>query len=204
MPPNPNSSTSGPTPLRVLVIDGDAGRSALLERALTDAGHAVVARFNSSERLVDRVEALEPDVIIIDLDSPDRDTLENMHAVSQSRPRPVVMFAEDDNSHSIEKAIRAGVSAYVVDGLAGKRVRPILDVAIARFREYQALRTELDKTRNSLAERKLIDRAKGLLMKQKGLDEDGAYQLLRKAAMDRGQRVADIARSLISAAELLG
>jgi len=190
--------------LRVLLIDGAPGRAALLERALTDAGHHVAARIESSEGLLRRVVDVQPDVIIVDLESPDRDTLENLTAVNRAVPRPIVMFAEDEQSGAIQAAIRAGVSAYVVEGVSNTRVRPLLEVAVARFREYQALRDELEKTRESLAERKLVDKAKGVLMKQRGCDEDAAYQLLRKAAMDRGQRIAEVAKGLISAAELLG
>ncbi len=189
--------------LTVLIIDEDTGRSALLKRALTDAGYSVVLRIASTSGLVERVREFNPDIIIVELDSPDRDTLEHMQAVSRDQPRPIVMFAEDEDTRTIEKAIRAGVSAYVVDDIASTRVRPVLDVAIARFREYQALRNELEKTRHTLAERKVVDQAKGLLMKQRGIDEQAAYQLLRKAAMDGGQRIAEVSRNLIRAAELL-
>jgi response regulator NasT len=180
-------------PLRILVIDPDPGRAALLEQALGDCGYAVVARIGSADNLPERVAALDPDVIIIDLDSPDRDTLENMRLISRHQPRPVVMFAEDGDSRTIDKAVRAGVSAYVVDGLAAGRVRPVIEVAIARFREYHALRRELERAKSSLADRKVVDKAKGLLMQQRGLSEEQAYQALRKAAMDSNQRVADVA-----------
>ena len=190
--------------LRVLVVDETPGRVAILEQALADGGHAVVARVATSEDLFARVAEVQPDVIIIDLDSPDRDTLEHMRGISRDQPRPVVMFAEDDDSGTIRKAIQAGVSAYVVDGLSPHRIKPLLEVAIARFREYQALREELAATRNTLAERKVIERAKGILMRRKGLDEEAAYQALRRAAMDQNLRLAEVARNLVAAADLLG
>ena len=189
--------------LRVLLIDHTPGRLAILEQALTDIGHQVVAKITTSEDLFAKVREVQPDAIIIDLESPDRDTLEHMRVISRDQPRPVVMFADDDDSGTIQQAIAAGVSAYVVDGLSPKRIKPLLDVAIARFREYQALRNELEKARNSLAERKVVDRAKGLLMKQKGYSEEEAYQALRKTAMDNNQRVADVARTVIALADLL-
>ncbi|HXH03007.1 MAG TPA: ANTAR domain-containing protein [Candidatus Competibacteraceae bacterium] len=190
--------------LRVMLIDSDRGRAALLEQALHDAGYRVVAQLHDVVDLSARVRALEPDLILIDLDSPDRDTLENLRHLDQDQPRPIVMFAEDGDRDTIAAAVRAGVSAYVVDGLAPQRVQPIVEVAIARFREFQALRRELEETRNRLAERKVIEKAKGLLMAHKGYNEEEAYQALRKLAMDRGQRLAEVARSIIDVMELLG
>ncbi len=180
------------------------GRAAILEQALTDAGYEVAERITTCHDLPAQVRRIEPDVIIIDLDSPDRDTLENMRIISRDQPKPVVMFAADDDAGTIHEAVRAGVSAYVVDGLAGHRVKPVMEVAIARFREYQALRSELEETRNTLAERKVVDKAKGIIMRQRGVSEGEAYQLLRRAAMDSNQRIAEVARNLIRAAELLG
>jgi response regulator NasT len=163
----------------------------------------VIARVITSDNLAHQVRLHQPDVIIVDLESPDRDTLEHMHSISRDQPRPIVMFAEDQDSDAIHKAIKAGVSAYIVDGLSSKRVKPVMEVAIARFREYQALRDELAKTKLTLEERKIIDRAKGLLMKRQGMDEEGAYQALRKIAMDRSQKLVEVARNVISVMELL-
>jgi response regulator NasT len=143
-------------------------------------------------------------VVIIDLDSPDRDTLENMAIVSRDNPRPIILFSAQDDSDTIQKAVRAGVSAYIVDGLSAKRVRPIIDVAIARFREFQAMRDELEHTRDKLSERKLVERAKGLLMKQRGFDEEEAYSALRKLAMERNQRLVQVAQNVIDIFEMLG
>ncbi|MES9869632.1 MAG: ANTAR domain-containing protein [Sedimenticola sp.] len=190
--------------LKVLLVDENRGRSAMLERALLDYGLEVIAILTSGEQLSNEVANLQPDVIIIDLESPSRDTLEQMRCISRDNPRPVVMFAQDNDSGNIKQAIEAGVSAYVVDGLNDKRIKPIMDVAIARFREYQALKDELTQVKNTLEERKVIDRAKGIIMKKKGCDEEEAYQLLRKSAMSSNQRVVDVARQLISSIELLG
>ena len=190
--------------IRVLVIDDTPGRGAIVEQALVDAGCEVLERLSSSQDMLARVEALQPDVILIDIDSPDRDTLESLDKMNQAAPRPVVMFAENSDASLTEKALKAGVSAYVVDGLQPGRVKAIMDLAIARFREYKALKDELYATRNELAERKLIDRAKGILMKRKQLDEQQAYQMLRKLAMNKGKRVAEVASELIDMAELLG
>lgn len=190
------------TSLRVMLVDRDRGRSAVLERALTDAGYEVAGRVAAGEDLAQKVREVAPDVIIIDMDSPDRDTLEHMHSITREQPRPIVMFADEDDSETISKAVRAGVSAYVVDGLTGPRVKPIVDVAIARFREFQALRKELDEVRSTLAERKLVDKAKGIIMKQRQCDEEQAYRALRKLAMDRNQRIADAARDVIGVAKL--
>jgi response regulator NasT len=197
------SEQTGQQGLRVLLVDENRGRSALLEQALSDAGYRVIARVITSDNLAHQVRLHQPDVIIVDLESPDRDTLEHMHSISRDQPRPIVMFAEDQESESIHKAIKAGVSAYIVDGLNPKRVKPVMEVAIARFREYQALRDELAKTKLTLEERKIIDRAKGLLMKRQGMDEEGAYQALRKIAMDRSQKLVEVARNVISVMELL-
>jgi response regulator NasT len=175
-----------------------------LEQALRDNGCDVVARLSTHEDLLVRLDEVRPDVIIIDMESPDRDTLESLRSISRDQPRPIVMFAEQSDSGTIEEAVRAGVSAYVVDGMSGSRMRPIIDVAIARFREYQALRQELEETKTKLADRKDVDKAKGILMQRKGIGEDEAYAALRKMAMDRNIKIGEAARTLIAAAELLG
>lgn len=175
----------------------------MLDQALREQGHEVVARISASEDMIATVERTRPDIIIIDLDSPGRDTLESMQAINRDRPRPIVMFTNDGDSSTIERAVKSGVSAYVVDGLSPERIRPILDVAMHRFREYQQLRNELEQTRMQLTDRKLIEKAKGILMKKRNLDEEEAYQNLRKMAMDRNIKLAELARSIIAAAELL-
>nr|MDJ0861816.1 ANTAR domain-containing protein [Gammaproteobacteria bacterium] len=142
--------------------------------------------------------------VIIDVDLPSRDTLESLRSVQATEPRPMVMFSQDDNGETIRRAVQAGVSAYMVDGLQSHRVRPILEAAVASFEQHRALQLELDRTRSELADRKTIERAKGIVMKQQRIDEPAAYRLMRKTAMDQNRRVIDIARSIIAAADLLG
>ena len=190
--------------LKVLLVDENRGRSALLKQAITDAGHLAITTINSGNILANKVSEFSPDVIIIDLESPDRDTLEQMRILSRDNPKPVVMFSDDNKPESIREAIEAGVSAYVIDGLNDKRIKSLMDVAIARFREYQALKDELTQVKNSLEERKIIDRAKGILMQHKNCSEPEAYQLLRKSAMQTNQRIIQVARNLIASVDLLG
>ncbi|HEY6095874.1 MAG TPA: ANTAR domain-containing protein [Gallionellaceae bacterium] len=190
--------------LRVLLVDEAFERAALLKHTLQNAGYRIAAHVSASTDLPGLVSELKPDVIILDTDSPDRDTLEHLCLISRDQPRPIVMFTHDDDSAKIREAIRAGVSAYVVDGLQGERLRSIMDVAIARFNEYQAMRRNLEKAETQLAERKDVDRAKGLLMKQRGWSEEQAYQALRKMAMDKGLKIGEVAQQLIAIAELLG
>ncbi len=190
--------------LRVLIIDSSPERAAVLEQALNDASYVVVGRFTSSAGLPAQVIELNPDIIIIDIDSPDRDTLENMRHVTRDNPRPIVMFAEQGDTEMIQSVIRAGVSAYVVDGLSKNRIKPVVDVAIARFREFQALQHELAEMKSKLADRKFIDKAKGLLIEKYKMSEDDAYGALRKMAMNRNLRIVDVARNVISMFETLG
>ncbi|QSA98989.1 ANTAR domain-containing protein [Methylococcus sp. EFPC2] len=187
--------------LRVLLVDGDAGRGALLEQALSDAGHKVVARIADDAELLTRVGEFQPDIIIIDMDAPGRDTLEQLREISRDQPKPVIMFSDNRDGEFIRQSVQAGVSAYIVDGLSRERVMPIVEVAIARFREFQALRRELEETRNQLADRKIVDKAKGILMQKKKMSEDQAYQFLRKTAMSRNTRLVEVARILISLEE---
>jgi response regulator NasT len=190
--------------MRVLVVDESDERAALLREALTAAGHEVAASLSSSLELLRAVETLRPDVIVIDTESPTRDVLEHVVIVSQSSPRPIVMFASDSGGEAIRDAVRAGVSAYVVDGLDSSRVNSIVEVACARFEEFQRLKIELAEANLKLSERKLVERAKGLLMQSRGLSEDDAYHALRKLAMARKQRLGNVAQQLIDSAGLLG
>jgi response regulator NasT len=192
-----------PKRLRVLVIDEDKQRAAILEAGLLAANAEIAAIVAPSEDLAVHVRAVRPDIIIVDMDSPSRDTLESMRAINRDQPLPIVMFVDSADSSLIEAAMRAGVSAYVIDGLAAKRVKPVLDVAIARFKEVQGLRAELAKTKASLGERKVIERAKGLLMQQRGMSEDDAFRALRKLAMDKNQRLVEVAQALLTYAQLL-
>jgi len=190
--------------LRIMLVDAQPANSMALAEGLACPDCEVVAIAGADDDLLVAVNRYQPDVVIIGMDAPNRDTLENLRCVQAHTPRPMVMFSQDDDSESIRRAVQAGVSAYVVDGIQSKRVRPILDAAIARFEQYRALEDELDKTRLQLTERKLVDRAKGLIMKQRRIDESEAYRLLRKAAMDRNLRIAEVAENIVSAAELLG
>jgi len=189
--------------LRVLLVDDSPGRRAALEVSLAEVGCEVVGFVSSSDDLLRRVEVLNPEVVIIDIESPSRDTLDGLTSVQSRAPRPIVMFTQDDNGQTIARATRAGVSAYVVEGISQKRVRPILDAAIERFRHFSDLSRELAKTRAELAERKVVDKAKGILMKQRTMSEDEAYRAMRNLAMSSNKRLADVAESIVSAASLL-
>jgi len=190
--------------MRVLIVDESPERTAVLREGLERAGYEVAAALASPIELLRTVEKLRPDVIIIDTDSPSRDVLEHIVMISRDEPRPIVMFSSDDAPQAIRDAVRAGVSAYIVDGLDAARVKSIVEVAIARFDEYQRLRAELVEANLKLAERKLVERAKGILMKSRGVGEDEAYRMLRGMAMDRGKRLGEIAQQVIELTGLLG
>ena len=192
------------TPLKIILVDENTGRSAMLRRALQDKGHGVICRMDSSSKLQDSNEMTHADVVIVNADIPDDEVFANLTEVNRTKPKPIVMFAEESSSEMASSAIKSGVNAYIVDGLEENRVQPIIDVAMARFREFQALKDELDATRSQLSERKSVEKAKGLLMKHKEVTEDEAYQSLRKMAMDKNKRIADVAESVINAFELLG
>ncbi|HSK38219.1 MAG TPA: ANTAR domain-containing protein [Arenibaculum sp.] len=186
----------------ILVIDENPDRAAVVERGLVEAGYTRVSLIGTSVNLVSRIQALAPDVIIIDLENPDRDTLEQMFQVSRTIRRPIAMFVDQSSSDTISAAIEAGVSAYVVDGLKQERIKPIVQMAVSRFHAFDRLRRERDDAQAKLADRKVIERAKGLLMKKKGLDEETAYKLLRRSAMAQNRKIADIAQSVITAFQL--
>lgn len=186
-------------PLRILLIDNDATRAEVVRKALASEGHDVISHRPDASGLTAAVARDEPDMVIIDMDLPDRDTLENMSTLNAHAPRPIVFFAQEQSDrNTIQAAVRAGVSAYVVDGIQPQHVRSIIDTAVARFETFQSLREELEQTRTALEERKLIDRAKGLIMKHEQCDESEAYRILQKAAMDHSQRIGQIAERVIS------
>jgi len=189
--------------LKVMIVDEAIERAEVLQQALLRAGYEVIAYVPSTLDLHRQVSALKPDIVIIDMDSPDRDTLENICVVSRDEPRPVVMFTHDGDSEKIRAATLAGVSAYVVDGMSGERIRPILDAAVARFEQFQALKREFDDIEEKLADRKVIERAKGLLMKSRNLSEDDAYRALRKQAMESNAKLAEVARQFVAVAGLI-
>jgi response regulator NasT len=194
---------SADSDLKILVIDETPIRRAILETGLKEAGFGNVTTLGSANGLIEQIYKLDPDVILIDLENPSRDVLEQMFQVSRAVRRPIAMFVEQSDKATIEAAIDAGVSAYIVDGLKKERVKPILEMTVSRFRAFDRLRTELEETKSALKERKVIEKAKGILMKSRGLSEDEAYRLLRKSAMGQGKRVADVAEGLISTFELL-
>jgi len=181
---------------RVLVLEFDAERLAVLCDGLQSAGHEVVAPKATVSNLLRLVGEWAPDIVIIDTDSPDRDTLEHVLALSRENPKPVLMFSEDPDGGKIRSATAAGVSAYIVNGLAADRVQPIVDAAIARFEEIQALRAELAEVRSAIEDRKIVERAKGSLMDTRGLTEKEAYQVLRSEAMNSSRRLVDVAREI--------
>ena len=191
------------TALTIAIIDENPFRAAILEDGLREAGHTAIARISEMSDLLTRIYALDPDVIVIGLDNPSRDVLEQMFQVSRAVRRPVAMFVDQSDSASIQAAVDAGVSTYVVDGLRKERIRPILEVTVSRFHAFAKLQDDLSAAREALEERKVIERAKGILMKSRGLSEDDAYGLLRKTAMNQKRKLADIAHSLVTAAQLL-
>lgn len=190
-------------PLRILIVDQNVTRASILEESLREAGHEHVVVVREMQNLLRRILEEDPDVICIDLEDPNRDVLEQMFQVSRSVRRPVAMFVDRSDADMIKRAIESGVGAYVVDGLRKERVQSILELAISRFNTFNQLRDDLERAREELDGRKIIERAKGILMKQRGLTEEAAYTALRKTAMNENRRVVDIAQSVITAAGLL-
>ena len=189
--------------LRILLVDQNVTRASILEEGLREAGYTNVTVVRDMQNLLRRIVDADPDVICIDLENPNRDVLEQMFQVSRAVRRPVAMFVDRSDSDMIKAAVESGVGAYVVDGLKKERVKAVLDMAISRFKVFNDLREELDHARQALDERKVIERAKGILMKERALTEEAAYALLRKAAMSDNKRVIEIAQAVITAAGLL-
>lgn len=202
--------------LRIVIVntlaDSEADDTALerderaraLRIGLLEAGYNIVAVFPADMHLPDRVSQLQPDMVIIDAESDARDVLEHVVMATREAPRPIVLFTEDQNKSSMEAAMAAGVSAYIVAGLSSERVKPVLDVALARFNADQKLRNELSDTKLKLAERKTVERAKGLLMERHGISEDEAYARLRRMAMDKNLKLSELAQRMLDIADLLG
>jgi response regulator NasT len=188
--------------LKIVIVDENPIRAAILKDGLREAGYVQVVHIDDTSHLLARVYSIDPDVILIDLENPSRDVLEQMFQVSRAVRRPVAMFVDQSDAASIEAAVDAGVSAYIVGGLRKERVQNILDLCISRFNAFARLQDELDRTKSALEERKVIDRAKGILMNAKNLSEDAAYALLRKTAMNENKKIAEVAQSVITAAEL--
>ena len=188
---------------KIVIADENPIRAAILEDGLREAGHVQVVRIDEMADLLARIYAIDPDVILIDLENPSRDVLEQMFQVSRAVKRPVAMFVDQSDAASIEAAVDAGVSAYIVGSMQKERIKSILDLCISRFNAFSRLQNELEKTRSQLEERKVIDRAKGILMKVKGLTEDEAYVLMRSTAMREKKKIGEIAQSILTASELL-
>jgi len=189
--------------LSALLLDDDPARAAIVEPALREAGYAEITVVQSALAMLKTAQTQRPSVIIIDRDTPDRDTLEHVCRIMRDMPIPIVMFTNDTEWTLMRAALESGVSAYVVDGFSSKRLRPILEVAQVRFEQWQGLHRKLEEAQTNLEERKVIERAKGIVMKQRGCTEDGAYRALRKMAMDRGKRLVNVAEALVAADELL-
>lgn len=192
------------TPLIVLLIDSDPTRAAVVQAGLHD--RAVVRRAEDLNAigLLEKINELQPDVIIIDCESPDRDTIENLRTVARENPKPIVMFVENGDGTLAKEAVRAGVSAYIVDGLSQSRVLPVIEIAIERFRMVDGLWKELKKSKDDLETRKLVERAKGILMEKRHMTEKSAYDAMRESSMTSGKPLKQIANEIISVADLLG
>jgi two-component system, response regulator / RNA-binding antiterminator len=190
--------------LRIVIVDDSGLRATVLEDGLREAGYDDIHVVPPQSGFVARIERMAPDVVLMDLGSPSRDTLEEMLAVSRALARPIAMFVDQSDDAMIGAAIDAGVSAYVVDGLRKERVKPVLDLAIRRFNAFARMQSELDEARSALAERKTVDRAKAILMNTRNLSEADAYALLRSTAMNQNRRIVEVAEALITASDLLG
>ena len=187
----------------VLLIDDNLASAEIVQAGLRDAGYVLLERLDGTVDLAAKVGTLKPDVIVVSIDSPSRDAIEDLRRVTEQQPRPIAMFADHSDPATIAAGMEAGVCAYVVKGLAKDRVQSVVDVAVAHFNRYHSMREELDRARLSLVERKTVDRAKGLLMEQKGLSEEAAYKLLRKLAMDQNKRIGEVAQDLLTYAKAL-
>ena len=188
--------------LKVLLVDSDSGRAALLSQALQDQGYEVIARVNPGPNLLAVIAQNVPDVVVVDTESPNRDMLESVSLLNQHNPLPVVMFAEDDSDVVVREAISSGVSGYVARNTDPERVKTIMKVAIARFREFQALKSELTEVKSELEKSKLLQKAKSLLMKVKGASEDEAHQAIQKMSMEQNKSVAQICEDIVNVLEL--
>jgi len=193
----------GDSDLRILVIDDNRIRASVIEEGLREAGFTNITVLTETRPTVRAIVDADPDVVFIDLENPNRDVLEHMFVVSRAIARPIAMFVDRSDREMIEAAIDAGVSAYIVDGLKKDRVKPILETAISRFNAFARMREELHKTRRALEERKVIDRAKGILMRRRGIAESEAHALLRRTAMNENRRIAEVAQSVVTAEDLL-
>lgn len=185
--------------IRVLIVDTKDERSQALERALAEAGFEVVSTVDEQDDLYSTMEALQPDAVIVDAALPSRDTLEHLGQLGRRYPKPMIMLAEEETPDLAQQATRAGVSAYVIDSISPALVRSMLNVSISSFESFRALKGELSRTQETLAQRRAIDRAKAMIMELRGLGEDAAYQYMRKTAMNRRMTIHELAQELLSA-----
>lgn len=189
--------------MHILIVSGNESRVSVLQEALRIAGHDRLSVVADVQNLMRRIVELDPAAIVIDLERPDRVLLEQLFSVSRCVRRPIAMYVDQSTPEMIEAAVQAGIGAYVVDGFAVSRIKATLDLAICRFNAFEKLRTDLERTQTELDERKLIERAKGILMRERGLTEQAAYGLMRKAAMNENRRLSEVAQSILTAASLL-
>lgn len=190
--------------MRIAVIDNSPARAAVIEEGLREAGLTDLHIFLERHGLAAKLEACSPDVVLMNLENPSRDMLEETFALSRALSRPIAMFVDQSDESAIAEAVDAGISAYVVDGLRKERIKPVLDLAVRRFQAFNRLQNELAEARSQLAERKSVDKAKLILMKKRNISEPEAYKLLRSHAMQTNRRVSEVAESIITAESLLG
>lgn len=190
--------------MRIAIIDTSSTRAAIISDGLREAGLADLVLIDPAGPLAAQIEAARPEVVLINLENPSRDQLEDCFAMSRALDRPIAMFVDQSDAEATGAAIDAGVSAYVVDGLSKQRIKPVLDLAVRRFQAFSRLQRELDAAKNALAERATIDRAKAILMKKRGIDEPAAYALLRGQAMRTSRRIVEIAEAIVTAEALMG
>ncbi|MEQ9694831.1 ANTAR domain-containing protein [Shimia sp. SDUM112013] len=189
--------------LSILIVEGDRDKATSIVDSLLETGDHDIQVLGAHTRLARSIAEINPDIVLIDVSNPSRDTIEELTLASSPLERPVALFVNRSDDRLTKTAIESGVSAYVVNGLHSDRVKPVIDAAIARFHMFQRMRSELEATKRALEERKIIDRAKGIVMRARGVDEDEAYALIRKTAMDQGKKIADVAQALVTASELL-
>lgn len=188
---------------RILLNNFDSQRSEELQQSLLKAGYEIAGMFNSNSNLLKMVDELDPDLIVIDVDEAMEDLMANLKQLSELNPKPIVIFADKGDSDIIRSAVKVGVSAFIVDGLTARRIKPVITVALERFKLTESLKQELHETKASLAERKTIEKAKGIVMKQRKVNEDSAFQMMRRTAMDKNKKMIEIAENIISVAEML-
>ena len=190
--------------MRIAIVDESAGRAAIIQEGLHDAGLVDTVVLTDRHGLLARLEVLAPEVVLIDLENPSRDVLEDYFAMSRALSRPIAMFVDQSDEEATGAAVDAGVSAYIVAGLSRNRIKPVLDLAVRRFQAFSRLQAELHEARTALADRATIDRAKAFLMRRRGMDEPAAYALLRRHAMASNRRIAEVAEAIVTTETLMG